>query len=200
MLENEINELVVRAQHHDEEAMESLFRIFKPKVTAISREYFLIGAEFDDLIQEGMIGLYNAICVYNADKNHNFSAYASLLIHRKLQNAVKNANRMKNSPLNTYLPINNFDDTTDDEDGVIHLVIVDDDSDIEQYLLDKEMRTVVLSKVKDLLTDEQYKLLKMFLNGLTYREMSERLNIPSKQVDNTLQAIKKKLRTIGGEI
>ncbi len=199
MLETQINDLILKAQNHDEQAMETLFRVFKPKVTAISREYFLVGADFDDLIQEAMIGLYNAICVYNSDKNHNFSAFASLFIHRKLQNLVKSANRKKNSPLNTYLPINNFDEITDD-DNVIHIVIVDDESDIEQSMIDREMRMIMVSKVKDMLTDEQYNLLKMFLNGLTYSEMSRKAHMSTKQVDNTLQAIKKKLRTIEGDL
>ena len=89
MEEKEISNLIIKAKNHDEEAMEKLLQAFKPKVIAISREYFLIGAEFDDLLQEGMIGLYKAINVYDETKNHSFSAFASLCIHRQLQNAVK---------------------------------------------------------------------------------------------------------------
>ena len=100
-----LDELILKAKNHDQNAMDQLLQRFKSKVIAISREYFLIGADFDDLIQEGMIGLYRAINVYDPNKNHNFSAFASLCIHRQLQNAVKNANRKKNSPLNSYLPI-----------------------------------------------------------------------------------------------
>ena len=80
MEELKINQLVVQAKLHNESAMEELLTFFKPKVIAISREYFLIGADFDDLIQEGMIGLYKAIGVYEANKNHSFSAFASLCI------------------------------------------------------------------------------------------------------------------------
>ena len=80
-----IDELIIKAKNNDENAMEQLLQRFKSKVTAISREYFLVGADFDDLIQEGMIGLYKAINVYNPNKNHNFSAFASLCIHRQLQ-------------------------------------------------------------------------------------------------------------------
>ena len=81
MQEIEISNLIKLAKQHDEDAMENLLRLFKPKVTAISREYFLIGAEFDDLIQEGMIGLYKAISVYEETRNHSFGAFASLCIH-----------------------------------------------------------------------------------------------------------------------
>lgn len=197
----DLNSEIKRAQAHDENAMEDLLRIFKPKVIAISREYFLVGADFDDLLQEGMIGLYKAIRIYDPEKNHNFSAFASLCIHRQLQNAVKNANRKKNAPLNSYVPIKYFDGSNaSDDDKVNKLVIVDDDSDIEKNYIDKEMNAIVISKVKDLLTDEQFKVLKLFINGASYEDMANSLNISKKKVDNLLQAIKKKLKGIKGEI
>ena len=196
-----IDELIIKAKNNDENAMEQLLQRFKSKVTAISREYFLVGADFDDLIQEGMIGLYKAINVYDPNKNHNFSACASLCIHRQLQNAVKNANRKKNSPLNSYLPIEYYGGVkTDADDSFSKLIIVDDNSDFEKQFIDNEMNAIMISKVKNILTDVQFKLLKMFLNGESYINMAKALNISTKQVDNMLQSIKKKLRTIKGEI
>ena len=201
MEEFEISNLIKSAKQHDEEAMENLLREFKPKVIAISREYFLVGAEFDDLIQEGMIGLYKAIRVYDETKNNNFKAFASLCIHRQIQNAVKNANRKKNSPLNAYVPIKYYDGSnTSEEDNVLRLVIADETSDIEQNYIDKEINTIVISKVKDILTNEQFKILKLFMNGDSYSSIAEVLNLSTKKVDNTLQAIKKKLKTIKGEV
>jgi len=195
--EQEISKLILKAKNHDEDALGELFNHFKPKVIAISREYFLIGAEFDDLIQEGMIGLYKAIAVYDETKNHSFSAFASLCIHRQLQNAVKNANRKKNNPLNSYLPIKYYDgSSSSEEDNVLKLVIVDDNSDIEKNFIDQEINTIVISKVKNLLTNEQFYILKQFLNGDSYSLIAQRMNMTTKQVDNTLQGIKKKLRTI----
>lgn len=193
--------LIKKANDHDEEAMEELLRFFKPKMIAISREYFLMGADFDDLLQESMIGLYKAIQIYDDTKNHSFSAFASLCIHRQLQNAVKLANRKKNNPLNSYVPIKYYDGSnTSDDDNIARLVIVDDNSDIEQNFIDKEMKTIVVSKVRDLLTDEQFMILKMFLNGESYVRIAERFNTTPKKIDNHLQAIKKKLRTIKGEV
>ncbi len=193
----DIIKLIKLAKNHDEQAMDELLGMFKPKVIAISREYFLVGAEFDDLIQEGMIGLYKAIGIYDETKNHNFSAFASLCIHRQLQNAVKNANRKKNNPLNTYLPIKYFDgSSSSDEDNVLKLVIVDDNSNIEQNYIDKEINTIMMSKVKEILTDEQFSILKLFLNGDSYSNIAKQTGITTKQVDNMLQAIKKKLRSI----
>lgn len=196
-----IDELIIKAKNNDENTMEQLLQRFKSKVTAISREYFLVGADFDDLIQEGMIGLYKAINVYDPNKNHNFSAFASLCIHRQLQNAVKNANRKKNSPLNSYLPIEYYGGVkTDADDSFSKLIIVDDNSDFEKQFIDNEMNAIMISKVKNILTVVQFKLLKMFLNGESYINMAKALNISTKQVDNMLQSIKKKLRTIKGEI
>ena len=199
IVEEEIFALVEEAQNHDEIAIEKLFTLFKPKVTAIAREYFLLGADIDDLVQEGMIGLYRAICVFDRNKNKSFSAFASLFIHRKMQNAVKLASRKKNEPLNTYVPINHFDDKGDDDDN-LNFVIVDDNSNVEEYFLDREMKTIVISKVKDILTSEQYKLLKMFLNGHSYSDMANRTGMSTKQVDNSIQAIKRKLKSIKGEL
>lgn len=196
-----INKLIIMAKNNDEQAIDELFSIFKPKVNAISREYFLIGADADDLIQEGMIGLYKAISVYDAEKNHNFSAFASLCIHRQLQNAVKNANRKKNSPLNTYVPIKYYDGSSESEDeNIIRMVIVDDTSDIEQNFVDKENNAILLSKVKNVLNDLQFTVLKKFINGESYSAIAESVDLTTKNVDNMLQAIKKKLKTLKGEL
>lgn len=201
MEDRELIEKIKRAQAHDDEAMEDLLRIYKPKVIAISREYFLIGADFDDLIQEGMIGLYKAINIYDDQKNHNFSAFASLCIHRQMQNAVKNANRKKNAPLNSYVPIKYYDGSnTSDDDKINKLVIVDDTSDIEKNYIDKEMNAILISKTKDVLTDTQFRVLQMFIRGESYEKIAQSLGVSQKKVDNLLQAIKKKLRAIKGEI
>lgn len=201
MEEKQITELIKLAKTGDNEAMEELLRVFKPKVIAISREYFLVGADFDDLIQEGMIGLYKAINIYDDAKNHNFSAFASLCIHRQLQNAVKNANRKKNSPLNSYVPIKYYDGSnTTDDDNLMRLVIVDDTSNIEQNFIDNELNTIMMSKVKELLNEQQFKVLKMFINGESYTTISKTMSMTNKNVDNMLQAIKKKLRTIKGDM
>jgi len=195
--EIEIVNLIKKAKSNDQNAMEELFQFFKPKVIAISREYFLVGADFDDLLQEGMIGLYKAINVYDEQKNTNFSAFASFIIHRQLQNAVKNANRKKNNPLNSYLPIKYYDgSTSSDDDQVLKLVIVDDTSNIEQNYIDNELNLIMMSKVKSVLNEMQFAVLEKFLKGETYSNIAKDLNITVKNVDNTIQAIKKKLRNL----
>lgn len=197
MEEIEIVQLITKARNNDEQAIEELFKCFKPKVIAISRGYFLIGADFDDLIQEGMIGLYKAINFYDAEKNHNFGAFASLCIHRQLQNAVKNANRKKNGPLNAYLPIKYFDGSSlTEEESRLKLVIVDDHSNIEDNYINNELNTIMMSRIKEILPTEHYEILKLFLNGDSYSSIAEHMNISTKKVDNVLQSIKKKLKNI----
>lgn len=201
MNEQKINNLIVRAKNQDEQAIDELFALFKSKVNAIAREYFLIGADNDDLIQEGMIGLYKAIIVYDAEKNNNFSAFASLCIHRQLQNAVKNANRKKNTPLNSYVPIKYYDgSSSSEEENVLSLVIVDDTSDIEQNILNKETNAILLSKVKNVLNDLQFSVLKLFINGESYSLIAEKVGLTTKNVDNMLQSIKKKLKSLKGDV
>ena len=194
----DVTELVLKAQKGDEIAMENIVNMFRPKVSAISREYFLVGGGLDDIIQEGMIGLFKAVYGYKPDKNHSFSAFASLCIEHQIQTAIKNANRKKNSPLNNYVPISHFDDR-DDDDEDLKLVLVDD-TDFEQDYINREQNVVVMSKIKSLLSSEQFKLLKMFLNGKSYVEMADAMGITTKQVDNNLQAIKRILRTLKGDI
>ena len=90
---SQINKIVIKAKNGDFESMEYILQSFKPKVTAICREYFLLGSDFDDLNQEGMIGLYKAIVGFDENKNNNFNNFATICIHHQIQNAVKIANR-----------------------------------------------------------------------------------------------------------
>ena len=201
MEEKEIVSLIKKARAGEEDAIELLFSLYKSKVTAISREYFLNGSDFEDIVQEGMIGLNKAIQVYSEEKNHNFGIFASLCIHRQIQNAVKNANRKKNNPLNSYLPIKYYDGSNlNDDENLLTLVIVDDTSDIEKNFINKETEAILMSKIKDILSKTQFDVLKSYLNGESYDEISRKLNLSTKQVDNQLQAIKKKVRAIKGEI
>ena len=199
-MEQNYLDLIKQARAHDHNSMEELLQVFKPKVIAIAREYFLAGADFDDLIQEGMIGLYKAITVYNDEKNHNFGSFASLCIHRQIQNAVKNANRKKNAPLNQYIPINYMGGVTDGQGDNQVTRIIRDDVNFEDEMMIREANDILLSRVREMLTAEQFELLTLFLRGDTYQSIAAKIGKTSKQVDNMLQAIKKKLKTIKGDI
>jgi len=179
-----------KAKHMDADAMEELLKEFKPKVTAISREYFLLGAEFDDILQFGYIALYKAILSYDKTKNDNFSSFASMCIHRGIQTAVKNANRKKNSILNDYQTINIAGGVDLDN----HNLIVDKNSmQSEQNFMSHLSTEFATNKIKEILTDKQFKVFNLFLSGYSYAEIAKIQNITTKQVDNLIQIIKRKL-------
>ena len=192
---SQINEIVIKAKNGDLESMETILQYFKPKVTAICREYFLLGADFDDILQEGMIGLYKAIVGYNEFKNDNFSSFATMCIHHQIQNAVKIANSKKHKPLNEYVSISIEGRLSENDEGP-KLILEANDKGVEQASLDKEHEKNLHQKLKQELTNEQYGVLLMYLNGYSYTEMAQKYNITNKKVDNNIQAIKRKLRVI----
>lgn len=189
----QINEIVAKAKLGDFESMEYILQCFKPKVTAICREYFLLGADFDDILQEGMIGLYKAIVGFNENKNDNFSTFATMCIHHQVQNAVKIANSKKNQPLNEYISINIEGQVAESEDSP-QIMLQANDKCAEQLSLDKEMVHDLHKKLRQELSTEQYGILLMYLNGYSYNEMAQKYNISTKKVDNDIQAIKRKLK------
>lgn len=191
----EINESVVKAKQGDMQSMDNILNYFKPKVVAICREYFLIGADFDDILQEGMIGLYKAILGYEQDKNENFSSFASLCIHRHVQNAVRRATSKKNQPLNDYLSIN-IEGGVGDEENSIKILLKAKDKGAEQISLDREQNKLFYNKIKDELSGVQYQVLLMYLNGYAYNEIATKLDLNTKRVDNQIQQIKKKLKRL----
>ena len=192
---SQINEVVAKAKQGDFESMEYILQFFKPKVTAICREYFLLGADFDDLLQEGMIGLYKSIMGFNESKTDKFSSFASMCIHHQIQNAVKVASSKKNQPLNDYVSINIEGKFSEQADGP-KIILQAPDKGAEQMSLDNESAKLLYQKVKNALTNEQYNILLMYLNGYSYSEIASTNNITSKKVDNIIQAIKRKLKLL----
>lgn len=192
----DITELIEKAKLGDTESMEDILQFFKPKVNAICREYFLIGADFDDILQEGMIGLYKAVQNYNKGKNDNFSRFASMCIHRQIQSAVKIANAKKNLPLNDYFSINEEGAIENDGEYGAQIILVTKDRIVEKNLTQKEKNADFINQIKNLLNQEQYKILILYLNGYSYSEISKLSNQTVKKIDNTIQTIKKKLKKL----
>lgn len=191
----ELNKYLYQAKNGDIESMDYILQYFKPKVIAICREYFLIGADFDDILQEGMIGLYKAIMGYNQDKNDNFSSFASMCIHHQIQNAVKVANSKKNLPLNDYISISIDGKVNQGEDSP-KIMLQANDKGVEQISLDKENINIFYKNLQKQLSALQYKILVMYLNGYSYSEIAKANNISNKNVDNQIQAIKRKLKVL----
>ena len=181
MTKEEIAALVKRAQGHDEGAQEELLVSFRPLVKAIARRYYLIGGDSEDVVQEGMIGLYGAIRSYDADKNDAFPAYAAVCIHRRIRSAVKNANRLKHLVLSEGLALAAVDG------------IADAESAEDAYF--KKERLAQFEAACKKLSEEDQNLLELYLNGFSYAEMAQRAGMTPKRVDNRLQYIKNILRT-----
>lgn len=192
---SQINDIVASAKNGDLSSMENILQYFKPKVTAICREYFLIGADFDDILQEGMIGLYKAITSFNGERNDNFASFATMCIHHQIQNAVKVANSKKNQPLNDYVSINVEGGISATEDSP-KIILQATDVSAEQLSLNRESVNSLYNKVKSALTDFQYRVLLMYLNGYSYSEIAKVLDATNKSIDNNIQSIKRKLRVV----
>ena len=193
---SQINKVVIKAKNGDVESMEYILTLFKPKVTAICREYFLLGADFDDLLQEGMIGVYKAVGGYDINNNDNFAKFVTMCIHHQVQNAVRVANSKKNQPLNDYISINIEGRISETDDDAPKLMLQANDKGAEQLTIDKERITLLYQKIRKELSDEQYNVLLMYLNGYSYTEMANKYQTNNKKIDNIIQAIKRKLRAL----
>ncbi len=196
--------LLEKALNGDEKAVNDLMQAYKPLVTVISRKYFLINATTDDLIQEGMLGLFNAFRSYNPKSTTSFKTYASLLIKRQIQSALLANNRNKNLPLNTYFSINNQgkilvsvknedDDEHDEDNGFF---ITSNNLTPEENMLFKEKVNEVDDYINKLLSSYEKKVLQYYVKGLNYIEIASILKKEPKSIDNALRRIKIKLRVL----
>ncbi len=174
--------LVQRAQEGDKEATETLLRRYMDTVRARARGFFLVGGETDDLVQEGMIGLYSAIGDFRADMGKSFKNFAYLCVTRHILDAVKQSCRRKNRPLNTSLSLS---------DPEIEEFAVEDPED---FLIDGESRTEFRMKLMRTLSDFEFRVFTMYLEGMSYARICEETGKDFKSVDNALSRSKKKLQ------
>ncbi len=185
-------ELAARAKT-DRAAADFLLNKYKNMVRSRAKAYFLAGGDNDDLVQEGMIGLFNAVRDYNPDKEASFSSFAELCVKRQIFTAIKTAGRQKHIPLNTYVSLNKpIDDEQPDitlSDTIAAPVL----SDPETLYIRNENLRAVEAEIEEKLTDLEKRVLILHLQGMSYSEISEIINKPAKSIDNALQRIKKKL-------
>lgn len=185
-------ELAARAKT-DRAAADFLLNKYKNMVRSRAKAYFLAGGDNDDLVQEGMIGLFNAVRDYNPDKEASFSSFAELCVRRQIFTAIKTAGRQKHIPLNTYVSLNKpIDDEQPDitlSDTIAGPVL----SDPETLYIRNENLRAVEAEIDEKLTDLEKRVLILHLQGMSYSEISEIIDKPAKSIDNALQRIKKKL-------
>ena len=188
-------ELVLMAQNGDDAAQEYLLDKYKSLVRAKSRAYFLIGADSEDIIQEGMIGLYKAVRDYNEEKNASFRSFAELCVNRQMITAIKAATRQKHQPLNSYVSLNK--PVYEEESEQTYMDFLQSNSgsllNPEALLIGQENKSFLEDQMVKNLSSFETRVLVLYLQGRSYFEISRVLDKPEKSIDNALQRVKKKL-------
>ncbi len=174
-------------------ATEYLINKYKGFVRAKARTYFLIGADREDIIQEGMIGLYKAIRDFRGDKLSSFRAFAELCITRQIITAIKTATRQKHIPLNSYVSLNKpiFDEESDRT--LMDIICEEGMSDPEEMIISREEFNGIELKMIEILSELEWEVLSLYLQGKSYQEVAEELKRHVKSIDNALQRVKRKL-------
>lgn len=190
------DEVVKKAKSGNEYALEFLLNKYKNFVKSRSRPYFLIGADREDIIQEGMIGLYKAIRDYDAEKFSNFRAFAEMCVTRQIITAIKTATRQKHMPLNSYVSLSHpvFDDESDKT--LLDTISESSCLDPEEIFINKENFNYIGEKISSILSQKERDILMLYLQGKSYQEMASELDITNKSIDNALQRVKRKLENI----
>ena len=186
-------ELIPLARNGDDRAIDELFDRYKNFVRAKARSYFLIGADREDIIQEGMIGLYKAIRDYRDDRQSSFRAFAELCITRQMITAIKTATRQKHIPLNSYVSLNKpvYDDGSDRT--LIDMLSNSKSTNPEDLLIGREDYEAVESCIGEQLSKFEKQVLRLYLLGKSYQQIAQELDRQPKAVDNALQRVKHKL-------
>lgn len=193
MLQDE--EILADIKKGDKIALEYLINKYKDLVTSKVGKYFIIGAERDDIIQEGLIGLYKAIKNYKEDMQNSFKSFANLCIERQLITAIKSSNRQKHMPLNSYLSLNMSAYNNEEESNDTEIIDVLNSNVVEdplETITKKEYYNNVESVIDSSLSTFEKQVLNRYVQGESYVKIAEKLDAPVKSVDNAIQRIRKK--------
>ncbi|MBX5475638.1 MAG: RNA polymerase sporulation sigma factor SigH [Clostridia bacterium] len=186
-------DVVAAAREGDTLALEYLITKYKNFVRAKARSYFLIGADREDIIQEGMIGLYKAIRDFRSDKLSSFRAFAELCITRQIITAIKTATRQKHIPLNSYVSLNKPIYDEDSDRTLLDVISGAKVSDPEDLVISREEFGDIEQKMGEILSDLEWRVLMAYLDGKSYQEIADSLERHVKSIDNALQRVKRKL-------
>lgn len=188
------DEMIVELVHQgDSKALDYLIHKYKNFVRAKARSYFLVGADREDIVQEGMIGLYKAIRDFKEDKQSSFKAFAELCITRQMITAIKMATRQKHIPLNCYVSLDKPIYEDDSARTLMDVLSGAKMTNPEELIINREEFDHMEGKMTELLSDLERKVLLLYLEGRSYQEISEELNRHVKSIDNALQRVKRKL-------
>lgn len=186
-------QLVDAVREGDSEALEYLINKYRNFVRAKARSYFLIGADREDIVQEGMIGLYKAIRDFKGDKLASFKAFAELCITRQIITAIKTATRQKHIPLNSYVSLDKPIYDEDSDRTLLDVIGGSRVSDPEELIINQEEFVGLEDMMSEILSDLERKVLMLYLDGRSYQEIAVDLDRHVKSIDNALQRVKRKL-------
>lgn len=187
-------QLIKAYQNGDSASIDILVKRYKPFVRKKIRSNFFVGADVEDLIQEGMIGLFKAICDYNPDKDTSFKSFATLCITRQVSTAFKTATRQKHMPLNTSISLNlPIGGEEDDQITLMDTLKDSDNHNPEEMMIHQEDLALLKRQMKEKLSEFEWKVLRAHTRGQNYHEIALHMGKPAKSIDNALQRIKRKL-------
>ena len=192
LAEHTEEQLIELAKNGDKEALEYLLKKYKDLVDMKVSKFFIIGAEREDIVQEGLIGLYKAIKSYNTEKESSFKSFANMCIERQLITAIKTSNRQKHMPLNSSISLdsNAYEDDNDMELlEKLDMQVLEDPLDT---ITKKEYYKAIETKIDEQLSDFEKQVLRRYARGESYISIAEKLQAPVKSVDNAIQRIRKK--------
>ena len=188
----EDEKLIEMIKAGDQKALNFLLDKYNNMVNMKVNKYFIIGAEREDIVQEGLIGLYKAIKNFNGEKQNSFKTFANLCIERQLITAIKSSNRQKHMPLNSYLSLNNSAYEENEDTELLEVFDTDIIEDPLDTIMKKEYYKSVENEIDKNLSDFEKQVLNRYTNGESYIEIATRLNMPVKSIDNAIQRIRKK--------
>nr|WP_280923003.1 RNA polymerase sporulation sigma factor SigH [Virgibacillus litoralis] len=188
--------IILLVHQGNSQALDFLINKYINFVRAKARTYFIIGADKEDIIQEGMIGLYKAIRDYDGDKLSSFKAFAELCVTRQIITAIKTATRQKHIPLNSYVSLDKpiYDEESDRT--LLDVVAGSKAIDPQELLVNREKFGDMEYRLSELLSELEKEVLRLYLDGQTYQEISVELKRHVKSIDNALQRVKRKLEQL----
>ena len=189
-------EVVSYVQQGNTIAAEYLMNKYERIVRKKANTYFLIGSDRDDVVQEGLIGLYKAICDYDKNKRSSFKSFAELCITRQIITSIKSATRLKHSPLNSYVSIYKPINEDESERILLDTLVSGESIDPQELLINREKYRNLQFQLMKTLTKLEWEVLRLYLQGCSYEEIAKQLNRHEKSIDNALQRVKRKVENL----
>lgn len=186
------NNYITEFKNGNTEALDKIMEKYKHYVYLKAKPFFIVGAEKEDIIQEGMIGLFKAVKNYDFEKDVSFKSFADLCIKRQIMTAIKSSTRQKHIPLNSYLSLNKTVSDDENDRAIIEIVDLDTLHDPLETVTTKETYQKIGVKMAEVLSDFEQKVFNEYINGESYAVIAKKLNSHQKAVDNAIQRIKKK--------